>query len=519
MNKKVGSTVLVVLVFTLLLLPLVNTAFIKKDAQDLVGVSNETVMPQYTMETAFSGEFQKNFENSFSKGFEGYKFCQRLLNEIKFRAFKSVDNITVCKDNVLIFENYIQEYLCLAPQYVPSDEQIKSFTDEVSEINRLAEAKGKQVIVLITPSKAEFIADKIPERYYQMNRYGSFEDRGVEKLKVQLSEAGIPFVCSSDILKAQDYPFALFPDTGIHWTREAALTVYNEMANVIEQGGINLQRVGVTSRVIESVPRNTSLNNDADLWYLLNIFSKSDCEYSYPVEENIEGNYDRPNIFIQGGSFTFSIKDIIRDHYAANDCDFLFYNMSYYDESGTYHSVYDLHEEPIVQSVLNSDLIILEVNEEAVYNMGTGTYSTIINILSDSNIDSLYSTDVEYQNFNGVESYNGINWRWANSQYSSVVYKNVPEGTSLTCRFWIPYSFLIQKHPELIGSNASVEVYINGEYFDTISCQENQIFDISIPADRIIPNSDNTISFRAEYGLEQTAGQYVYFQLLSTGRY
>ena len=55
--------------------------------------------------------------------------------------------------------------------------------------------------------------------------------------------------------------------------------------------------------------------------------------------------------------------------------------------------------------------------------------------------------------------------------------------------------------------------------FDTISCQEDQIFDISIPADRIIPNSDNTISFRAEYGLEQTAGQYVYFQLLSTGRY
>ncbi len=533
MNKKSVKGfikwMLIVIFFAGTMLPAVNTIFFKKDAADLAGVAADHAFPTLTKESYLSGEFQSQFDTSFSKGFSGYNAAVRLKNEIRYKCFGEASaDIVKCNDDSLIFKSYIDEYLGLgnnqyraeqkvdlvqSSSYYCSDEYIADVTSQLKTISELAEKNGKQFLVLITPTKAEFIEDSIPQKFKRQTRAYSQEERGVNKLINALQSNDITYVDGGKILRSSEYHFELFPKTGIHWTKEAAYTVLNSALDVLNEKGANLKKLNITGRVTEQAPRTDSMNSDVDLYSLLNIISPYDTEFSYPVVTTDEnGQYQTPSVFIQGGSFTFPVSEALSGYNIASDVNFLFYNMSFYDKHNNYTPINSFTDPIISDSVINSDLIIIEVNEQNVFNMGSGFYPELIKILSEQNAD----VRVKYENVGPVEEYNGVRWRWAYAE-PKINISRLSDDLPVELSIWVPYSGYAAQY-ENIPSEVNVEIYLNGKLYITQSASEDEIFDIQIPADNLLPGQDNVIEISSPYLLNPENGDKAYsVQILYAG--
>lgn len=484
--------------------PAVNTLMFKKDSLPLVGVSDQSAFPEFTMGSFYNGSFQKQFEDSFSHGFSGYRTYMRIFNELRFQAFGEAGDTVVMKDGSVIFESYIDEYLGLSNQYACSDEYLEQLTGQLKRISDLAQARGKELLVYVTPNKAEFFADRIPDKYWKMKRYYDEEERSVYKLIAGMEENGIAYVDGAALLKSQEYDFDLFPQTGIHWTQEAALQVFDEILNSLESKGFTLKHVTTDSREVESVPRSNSMNKDDDVWQLMNIFSTKETTYSYPVvKEQIPQKYDLPAIFAQGGSFSYNINEAFANYDIAKDINFLFYNQSLYNYEQTMQPVRDLHDPVIQQKVCESDIILLEVNEQAVNGMGSGFLPILEEILAQNTETQNADFTVEYRGIGPWQTHEGISWRWAYGNNALLVFKNAWD-TAIEVSYWIPYSYYCANN-ESVPENIEVEVWLNGEYYRSEICNADMIFTLVISADDLQKNCDNTVEIRTPYTIPGTS--------------
>ena len=489
---------LVVAVFLLVSLPAINTAVIKKDAAPLVGVSNEYVTPEFTLLAFRDGSYQSQFEDAYSKGFSGYRAAMRALNELRFQLFGKVGNTVACKDGTVIFENYVEEYLGISETHHCSDEYLDQLTAQLKRLSELAELQGKQLVVVITPNKAGFVADQIPDRYYRMGKSYSQEERGALQLITRMEDAGIRYVDGGAILQSQEWPFDVFPKTGIHWTREAAIQVMDALIDQWESDDSKLKRVKSVGRTEQTEPQRKSKNNDDDVWLLMNIFSPTDTVYTYPVEEEIiPVNYGTPTIFVQGGSFSYSLNELLTDHDIVRDLNFLFYAQTLYDYEGNGTPITDLRDEAIRQKVQDSEIILLEVNEEAVYNMGAGFYPVLEEMLAQS-VPAEKAFQVHFRGMGPWESANGVIWRWAYGNNAMLVFEGVQPTDTLQVRFWVPHSGYIA-NGLTPGTEIALDVYVNGSLYQTVLCSQDWIFDIQVDSSWLLAGQDNVVEIRSPY--------------------
>lgn len=500
--------------------PAVNTLLIKKDGAPLTGVSDDYIFPEFSMESFVNGSFQKQFEDSFSHGFSGYRTSMRIFNELRFRTFGEAGDTVVMKDGSVIFESYIDEYLGLSAEYNCSDEYLEQLVGQLKRLSELAEAQGKELLVYVTPNKAEFFEDQIPDKYWKMDRLYDVEGRSVYKLIAGMEDAGISYVDGAALLKSQVYDFELFPQTGIHWTQEAALQVFDEILNELETKGFDLKHITSDGRETQSMPRRNSKNNDDDVWQLMNICSTMDTTYSYPIErEVIPEKYDLPAVFCQGGSFSYNIIEFLSNYDIARDVNFLFYNQSLYDYEGNMQPIYDLNDHTIQQKVVESDIILLEVNEQAVNGMGSGFFPVLEQILSQNAGDKSGEFQVEYRGIGPLESYEGVSWRWAYGNNALLVFENAWD-SAIEVSYWIPYSGYSDSNAS-IPETIEIEVWLNGEYYCSEMCSSDTIFTVVISPENLQTNRDNTIEIRTPYtipGVTALGEKMFSCQILYAGR-
>ena len=521
-RTKVRMALLVSFVFLLILIPAVNSLLVKKDAALLYGVNNAYTMPEFGVPSFLNGSFQEQFEDAFAHGFSGYCLSMRTLNELRYRLFRQAGDKTVCKDGSLISTSYLEEYLGLSEKYVCSDEYLDQLVGQLEQLTALAKANNKQLIILVTPSKAGFIQDQIPDQYFQMNRLYSEEDRAIHRLITRMEGAGIPYIDSASLLHEKEWPFDLFPQTGIHWTREAALQALNAMLQRLEEMGAGpFKSISADSRITEDEPRRDSLNKDDDLWLLMNVFSKMGTQYTYPVEtENNPASYDLPSVFMQGGSFSHPICELLESHDMARDVNLLFYDYKFFNYEEELNEIQSLYDPIIAQKVHGSDIIILEVNEEAVYNMGSGFYPVLMELLQQETVVEKQEFQINYRGFSPWETQNDVTWRWAYGKGGLLVFENAQPDDTLQVTFWVPYDGYVQQDAALDGP-VQLEVYVNGRLYQQLSCDENYIFTVEIPVDSAMSEQDITVEIKSPYsftGWTSAGAKEVSLQVLSAGR-
>lgn len=362
-------------VFGLILIIPVICQLSSKQMESLQGVTEEKTLVNMSYQTLMRGEWQSSYETYLSDNLNVRNWLIPLRNEITYTVFKSSPN-----RNIVIGKNkelYEEEYIDFETQIYSAMNQseIDELVNKLTVINNYLQGKGKELFVFITPSKAEIVSENIPDRYLMIapkEKKTSTYDLFVSALK----KTDIAYYDSTvDVRSMVDnVEYSVFPLTGTHWSDVTAAVCAQKLADSMEQQlNINLPEMKVTWQQCEE-----PVHPDADLYNLLNLIRKPDVIYYKSDIEVTDTNKDSLRIFARGGSFMgSSIYKLI-----TND----FFDESYYlENTGVISSdglctgsFSDYSEIPVKEMLDNSDLIFLEVNEEAIPRMSFGFIDYVV---------------------------------------------------------------------------------------------------------------------------------------------
>ena len=374
MYKKILCTLAVLLMG----LPLVGTLLgADIPARTLEGVAEEE-RPALSLSTLWDGSFQKQFDAWYAAEFAGHDFLVRLYNQLRLAVFgQSSESVQVGGDGQLYEAPYLEEALGPTVEWQVTDVYVAALAEGLAQLAELCRSRGKAFAVVLSPSKVSFTKQDVPWAWQHAVHYYTEEQRPYYRVRQALADAGVPFVDGRALLEGgRDYP--VFPQTGIHWTHAAAVEVVQNLCAVLEAQGVTLP-----------VPRadGITLSNeifrleDEDLSRLQNDLQPSArgtyAHYTLAVDE--PAGCVRPNILLQGDSFTNTLYDILSEAGMGSCVTQLFYQDRVWDTAGR-NEVISMDEPQVLaqvqQMISDADVIVLQSNELLLKVMGlNGSYA------------------------------------------------------------------------------------------------------------------------------------------------
>ncbi len=341
--------------------------------------SDEPVAVSY--DSVMTGSYQRHYEKQFTSSFPSRNVFVKLYNQLYTSVLKTSpnDQLVLGRNGTLFERSYLEEYCFTNPQNYGENNRavLADHAADLAVICDWAAAEGKDVWVYITPSKAVFCEEDIPWQYAAGKDRAALHN--IDVLKQELIAAGVPFFDAAEqLLSVQDHlPYTVFPNSGTHWRGVAgdlAFTMFTEQFNTTANNRLPPLHFGDSA--VEPMPLEAV---DIDLYKLLNVIDRvsvgtfvRDQYYSRTARPDIPEEGDRVALFLQGGSFQKPIHETYLDFYpqALDDAVFIHNTvvLSLHDE---FWSVSEPADFPIEQ-ILDKDILIFEVNQEAAVRMGFG---------------------------------------------------------------------------------------------------------------------------------------------------
>lgn len=248
-----------------------------------------------------------------------------------------------------------------------SDETMELLIGKLCSLQERLASRGKTLFLFITPSKAYVYPEHIPDAYISLAPE-QIELSSYDKLIFHLRQKSIPYYDSIPfVLSTRDsteYP--AYTTTGIHWSHVKGFAVTQQLADAMEeQLKINLPEFELSWN---PVPNAIGADNDTE--ELLNIFTKQANIYYAPGVTITDAKKDDLHLLARGGSFMGAT--------VYNMMDFDFFSSTYYMENtqlidgGTISHFTSYKELPIEERLAAADILLLEVNQEAINNMSFG---------------------------------------------------------------------------------------------------------------------------------------------------
>ena len=279
-------------------------------------------------------------------------------------GFRGDEWVVIGKNGCLYENGYINEYLGTAPKYVNvTDRDLISRVDVLKDIQDELAARGIAFCVAISPSKGAAMADYIPDWYKAENEPLSKDYvRPYVRFVKMLEDAGVYFVDSSSLYKTLGMTNT-FPKTGIHWNRLAAYeTSVAVIAEYERQTGTETKHIKMDGVLFGKNPTG----NEQDIFGIIYSGRRKELEdaiiddrYYWP--DAYTTNTSKPAIkhmIIQGGSFTGDFYHYFGSFGIASDI------TGYYYNNGGNVDINWAYE------IGRTSFVLLEVNEQFVYNMG-----------------------------------------------------------------------------------------------------------------------------------------------------
>ena len=339
-------------------------------SKDLKGTKIEIPFVKCNAVSLLNGSYQKYLDDVWSYNFPGRDALIRTRNQMLYSILhtSSNSNVVMGKDRYLIDPVYIGAELkdFNEDQQSMLDEQM----DKIKKLNALLKNNGKTLCVFISPSKASFYEEKIPNIYKLLDsrKANGFSYR--ERFSEALDELGVPYIDATEFIESHSNQFQapVFYRTGDHWARTwgnfSAIELINEVQKVKPEWDLDKYRI---EEYISDVP----IYPDTDLYDSLNLWSEAEDIWYEPNIQRVYKGVDKPNVFFRGCSFMGqSLSDISRAG-CFGDTVHLENNYCFTDdyEKVEYMSSYTAYEElPIDMLIGKSDLLILECNAAALEN-------------------------------------------------------------------------------------------------------------------------------------------------------
>lgn len=341
----------------------------------LNGVTSAPETVKASLETLSNGEYQAYLNSKWEFDFPGKKFLLRIRNQLLYSVCKVSpnSNVVIGKDQYLYEPGYI---LFEIQAYPPSSEEyFITLGANLSRLQKLLDENGKELYIFITPSKAHFCREYIPDYLEFLNHEEWFSYTNYTKLLEILNDNNIPYFDSVEFIETSidsglmESP--VFYKSGIHWNHTWGQTCAAEFVNYM-----NLcSTYDLTTVTVKELVSDKPISPDTDLYSSLNLIADAQEQW-YSTEINIDSEgKDHPNVFFRGGSFMGqSIQSLIRNGVFGEDVHFEnnYYFADQYTLSNTLSSFTAYDEIDLDSLVGRSDILILEVNEGAIYTMSWG---------------------------------------------------------------------------------------------------------------------------------------------------
>ena len=375
---------LIALFILIILLPNINMILGIIENIKLSGVTIDEKRPEYSLNNYYSGEYQSQFDKWYLQNYASRNIYIKMYNQLRYDLF-SEGSVVVGKYDYLFEKGYINEYLGIGIESETEDE-IQQYIQLLESINNICNSNGKKMYLIITPSKADFETDYIPNKYFKMVNNDDYI-RAYDLLKDKIKDTDINYFDSVDYLKNNKIDAPIFYKTGTHWSFVASTYVLKDFINKInETSSLSLKTIQ-----IESIEKNTKpfFKQDTDIYDVLNIWNGTkDNEYYKPKVKYI-GENNNKNLFICGGSFMWNLTPYLYKNIFKN-VDAMFYTreIRHYNEKekGAAEKIQNNNptKEQLDKSLQNKDIIIIEVNQQAIKNSKFGFVKKLENYLKEN---------------------------------------------------------------------------------------------------------------------------------------
>lgn len=358
--------IFVILLLGMLLLGALGQIVVK--TSNLEGENIQKDCPEMTLTDILNGNWQALFEEYFGEQIKIREYLIPVRNQIMYQLFSTSPN-----KNIVIGKNgnlYEEEYICYELQIYPAmtSAEVENLVYKLKLLKNLLEQKNKSLFIYITPSKARVYAEDIPE-IYKMISPDVKEESTYSLFIDDLEESGIAYYDSTlDVIELKkNVAYDVFPKTGTHWSKVTQAVSAKRLGEELEkQLHIDLPQITIDYKVSEE-----PLHPDADLYKLLNLIEESGETYYAPIINIEDEQKEMYTLLARGGSF---MGESVYSTLILNN----YFEKSYYMENTFAISSegilnFTSYEELDLKAILEeSDIVLLEVNEEAINRMSFG---------------------------------------------------------------------------------------------------------------------------------------------------
>lgn len=381
MNKTI-SIILSILFLTFCSLHIVHKLKQSEQKNKLAGHYNSiNKKPEFNLNNFLSAKYQDDIEKYLAHNLGIKAFLIKTKNQVDYSFFNKLNTkgTVVGKNNFLFEKHYIN---AINGSNFKGTDSINNYVNSLFLLQKKLEQQGKQFIIALAPSKAEYYPEYIPDKYWNQNdsintNYLAFKNCVLTD-SLNLIDYNEWFIGKKDSLGE-----LLIPKYGIHWSTFGALLATDSLTRYI---------AGKTNKKLPTMQftdfnyRTKLSKSDYDIGRSLNLFKRLKtipmCYPSYQWD-NTEKN-DTLNIVVIGDSFFIQLVNYNVFDSCFHKGDFLFYNtVNYLESKKSPINILTLHTN-MNKLINNADAILLISSVASIPETGWGVVNDINNILDSS---------------------------------------------------------------------------------------------------------------------------------------
>lgn len=502
--KRSLRGLMVTIIFTLMICSsMLFKAIGKLPELEINGVFQEIEKPVWSFSSYLKGNYQAQYDEWFTQHFPERSYFVKSYSELVYRLFHKSPNkkVVLGNEGALFEKSYIEAYLGLGEQ--KEEDYYHTLVADLKYIQEVCKQEGKQFAVLITPSKAAYHPEYIPKKYFWM---AQGENQVYTQFAALLQQNQIDYLDTFAYLKEIEdtIPVPIFPKTGTHWNAIVGAYASNGLIDFLnEKMGEKIPKIQIGDIQEGKEPFDPK---DQDIYRLMNVLEKAKNETYYTAGTYVtESQEHKKSIFWEGGSFSWQMLDCFDQNQIFRNMDFIFYQQMIRQYRNNQPIDVNLNEENIEsyleKALLHKDVIILEVNQENIRNMGYGFPHLLRNYLEANgfpkeNYQKEYATqkEVELKNekveteaiyemdgFYGLEQEVGIPKRWMQKEGHITLDSDQIQEKGLRLVVDVPMDYL----NKVTSKSKSLEISVNGQRIAEFVLMKKGRTEIIVPPERL----------------------------------
>ncbi|MCQ2284859.1 MAG: hypothetical protein MJZ57_08165 [Bacteroidales bacterium] len=334
--------------------------------QKLYGAYTQHTKPELTAKNWFSGDFQYDYTRYLNDTLGFHADMVKFRNYCCYKLFHTANAfcILIGKEDYLYEMGYIQTKN--GEEYVGTP-KIKEYIHQAKALDEFLSNKGKTLIIVLAPNKADFYPEYIPKRYLRP----ATDSTNYKQFSKLLKASGLNVIDFNDwfLKKKATASYPLFPKYGIHWSEYGMLMAADSLSSYIEQ----IQHTPLAHLVFDGNEISTTPSaSDFDIGKTLNLPDNTLNPFvlCYPKWHwQQDSNYNRPKAIVIADSFYWQLFNIGFQQHCL-DGQFWYYYKTIYPDS--YEHELTVEDINVRQAINDNDIVMLIITSIGLKDFGWG---------------------------------------------------------------------------------------------------------------------------------------------------